>query len=266
MKLEIISETDKYLSVYKPAEVHTTYKNTGDNSDCVVKFVTAEYPELLNVDSKKPREGGLLYRLDYETSGVLIFAKTNAEYRRFYSLQQQEKLLKKYHAICLLDTQNTYKKCMRVDFSGDNFQLEQVVYANPKNDFYGEIVHSSNGRFDAEIGGNYFVIDYPVGHSKKTDKRMIAVKSSKYKTSGTPIKVMTYFKVLLEFSNSILSSKKLAIVEALITKGMRHQIRVHLDAVGLPILGDNLYGPSSKADLNLKLNCSGVYEIGSCLT
>jgi 23S rRNA pseudouridine1911/1915/1917 synthase len=43
----------------------------------------------------------------------------------------------------------------------------------------------------------------------------------------------------------------LALVEAVIRKGARHQIRAHLAAAGLPILGDELYGESEPGGMRL---------------
>jgi 23S rRNA pseudouridine1911/1915/1917 synthase len=47
---------------------------------------------------------------------------------------------------------------------------------------------------------------------------------------------LTYINVLERFG-------KYTLVEARLVTGRTHQIRVHLSAMGYPILGDTLYGP-----------------------
>ncbi|MBD3329267.1 hypothetical protein GF357_02120 [Candidatus Dojkabacteria bacterium] len=254
MKLEII-EKEKHIIAIKPVGMHTTYKNSQDTSDCAVKFITEKYPDLLSVPSKKPREGGLLYRLDQDTSGVLIFAKSQDEYNRLFSLQQENMLMKKYHAVCTVAEGFYSSQLKPADFRNMLDKAHAIADVTPPSEFLRDTDKS-------RAGDKYFKIDYPVGHSKKTGKRMIAVKTSKYKTSGSPRSARTFIKISKDSANP-----SVAYVEAYITKAMRHQIRVHLSAVGLPIIGDSLYYPNSVSlpkdysTNRLMLNCSGVYEI-----
>lgn len=50
------------------------------------------------------------------------------------------------------------------------------------------------------------------------------------------------------------ATRDLTLVEAVIHKGARHQIRAHLAAAGHPILGDGLYGPKDAVTTRLHLH------------
>jgi RluA family pseudouridine synthase len=50
------------------------------------------------------------------------------------------------------------------------------------------------------------------------------------------------------------------LIEASPETGRRHQIRAHLAAIGLPIMGDELYGKSQQVRLNQANNSSGVNQ------
>lgn len=47
----------------------------------------------------------------------------------------------------------------------------------------------------------------------------------------------------------IRSANGLSLIEAVITQGVRHQIRVHLATMGCPIQGDQLYNPKQLPDI-----------------
>jgi 23S rRNA pseudouridine1911/1915/1917 synthase len=57
---------------------------------------------------------------------------------------------------------------------------------------------------------------------------------------------LTSFRLLNRFT---LYERKFALIEAEPKTGRTHQIRVHLAAVGLPIVGDKIYGPDENCYL-----------------
>ncbi len=70
-------------------------------------------------------------------------------------------------------------------------------------------------------------IDAPIGRSLKDRKKMAV-------TSGGKVAV-THFKVLKRFNNATL-------VELKLETGRTHQIRVHMDYIGYPVVNDPVYG------------------------
>ncbi len=71
--LSILYEDDTFIALEKPIRLHChplSYLET----DNVLSFLAKKYPAFLMVNTGK-FDRGLLYRLDYETSGVLFFVK-----------------------------------------------------------------------------------------------------------------------------------------------------------------------------------------------
>ena len=70
-------------------------------------------------------------------------------------------------------------------------------------------------------------IDAPIGRSKNDRKKMAVVKDGK--------EAITHFKVLKRF-------KEVTLIELKLETGRTHQIRVHMDYIGYPIVNDPVYG------------------------
>jgi 23S rRNA pseudouridine1911/1915/1917 synthase len=81
------------------------------------------------------------------------------------------------------------------------------------------------------------VIDFPVAHHPKNKKKMIAV-MGKCRYRGKPRSAITSWK-LRRTSGSVSE------ISLMIKKGARHQIRVHLAAIGMPVIGDKLYNKTA---------------------
>lgn len=86
-------------------------------------------------------------------------------------------------------------------------------------------------------------IDRPIGHSAKSKSKMIVLPSQQ-KIRGEPQLAITHILKAEQFrSNDI----RLLSLKLEIDTGVMHQIRVHLLSLGLPILGDPLYGKAYAA-------------------
>jgi 23S rRNA-/tRNA-specific pseudouridylate synthase len=84
----IVYEDDRLVAVHKPTRMHSA-PGLGSGDLCAWAF--ERYPELAEVrgegSGRRQAEGGLLHRLDYETSGLVLFAR-DAE--AFASLLEQQ--------------------------------------------------------------------------------------------------------------------------------------------------------------------------------
>lgn len=75
-EIRIISETEDYITVHKPAGIHCHPHNYSDQNTVLNFLVSANKWDSVLVNASA-YDRGLLYRLDFETSGVLVLAKTD---------------------------------------------------------------------------------------------------------------------------------------------------------------------------------------------
>jgi 23S rRNA pseudouridine1911/1915/1917 synthase len=103
MKPKVLFETADLLVIDKPAglQVHPDGKN---EKETLVDWILEEYPNIagvgepLTVDGKTIDRPGIVHRLDEDTSGALIIAKTQESFD-FLKEQFQNRLIQKeYHA------------------------------------------------------------------------------------------------------------------------------------------------------------------------
>jgi 23S rRNA pseudouridine1911/1915/1917 synthase len=219
--VKTLYEDENYVGFLKPAGVPTTF---GEQKGCFLEEVRRERPDLFSFAGFREEEGGLLYRLDNETGGLLMFAKNREAFLRF---------------------------------TGD--ENLQKIYVAEVCDW---------GRLE-EQG----TINYPIVH--KSGKKMAVLKGGrKVQHRGKPIECSTSYE---RVAGALCAPPRSAggkrsqsgkWVRCAITKGARHQIRVHLAAMGAQIVGDKLYGKSEvcsreqnagKID-GLRLYCVGIWS------
>jgi 23S rRNA pseudouridine1911/1915/1917 synthase len=93
----IIKETSRYIALHKPSEIHG-HPLCYSDQDTLLNFLAEEGKwEALNVNTDH-YDRGLLYRLDYETSGVILLAK---EESYFNSIRNdfREKMKRKLYLV-----------------------------------------------------------------------------------------------------------------------------------------------------------------------
>ena len=79
-KVKIITETEDFIVVSKPFNCHSHPLKYSDTNN-VLSCIRAHYPDkVLRVNSSH-YDRGLLFRLDYETSGLLLYCKKDFLYR-----------------------------------------------------------------------------------------------------------------------------------------------------------------------------------------
>jgi 23S rRNA pseudouridine1911/1915/1917 synthase len=183
MDLRIAFEDDHLLIVDKPAGV-VVHPGTGHRSGTLVHGLLAH--EAAGGDEERP---GIVHRLDRDTSGLLVVARSDEAHDRLQELIRRRRVERRYLAL---------------------------VKGTPR---------SRTGRIEAPIGRD------------RLDKSRHSL------DTATPRDAVTHFEVL-----ELLGSR--ALLELTLETGRTHQIRVHLEAVDLPVAGDPTYG--SPGDLGLE--------------
>jgi 23S rRNA pseudouridine1911/1915/1917 synthase len=183
MDLRIAFADEHLLIVDKPAGV-VVHPGTGHRSGTLVHGLLAH--EAAGGDEERP---GIVHRLDRDTSGLLVVARSDAAHDRLQELIRRRRVERRYLAL---------------------------VKGTPR---------SRTGRIEAPIGRD------------RLDKSRHSL------DTATPRDAVTHFEVL-----ELLGSR--ALLELTLETGRTHQIRVHLEAVDLPVSGDPTYG--SPGDLGLE--------------
>ena len=181
IELNILYEDEHLLAINKPSGM-VTHPAVGNWSGTFVNALLY-YCEELNTGSD-PIRPGIVHRLDKETTGVLIAAKTINAHQKLIEAFAGRKMKKTYLAICL---------------------------GKPKE-----------GRLITNIGR------HPI------KRKEMAVLKENGKEAITDVTILKY-------------NEHFSLVEVQPKTGRTHQIRVHMKALGCPILGDLIYG-RKKAD------------------
>ncbi|MDR2143558.1 MAG: RNA pseudouridine synthase [Treponema sp.] len=121
MKPAVAGETSSFIVVYKPPCMHSAplRENKGgsvdetqngetqgdgiqsdgtQNDGTLLDFAAETWPEIRSVRGWKPVEGGLVHRLDYDTRGLLLIARTQAALDALRGQQEQNLIVKEYTA------------------------------------------------------------------------------------------------------------------------------------------------------------------------
>jgi len=170
-----------------------------------------------------PSAAGLkrVHNPDPAASGLLVFAKTKRALD-FLSGQFQSKSVEQvYHAFCVVQPEAAELGSGKpASFGGDS-----------RASAVGDRRARASSLFGAVSLPTEFAIDWWIGTDRETSGRMRAFR----RNGGEP--ALSEFCVLERFG-------RFAFLECRPRSNRRHQLRVHLAAVGLPVLNDAVYGPA----------------------
>ena len=201
--IEVLFENDDVMVINKPSGllVHRalTLEKRDGVQDTVADWFLARVPSVAEVGETEQAEdgspilrGGIVHRLDRETSGVMILAKHQDAFVHLKAQFHDRLAQKEYRAF---------------------------VYGNLKE--------------------KWGTINRPIGRSSKDFRLRSAERGAK----GNLRSAVTDWELLAQ-------NEKYAYVRLLPKTGRTHQLRVHLKAIGRPIVGDQLYASPAflKAD------------------
>jgi 23S rRNA pseudouridine1911/1915/1917 synthase len=183
MELDVAWEDEHLLVVDKPAGI-VVHPAGGHRSGTLVQGLLAH--DVAGGDDDRP---GIVHRLDRDTSGLLVVARSDEAHERLQEAIRRRQVERRYLAL---------------------------VKGTPR---------SRTGRIEAPIGRDRFDRSR---HSLDT---------------ATPRDAVTHFEVLERLGRR-------ALLQLRLETGRTHQIRVHLEALELPVSGDPVYGV--RGDLGLE--------------
>ena len=225
---QILAETPDFLLVYKPPKMHSA----PGKGESLAEWCAEKFPEIRDV-----REGecGLLFRLDYETHGLMLFARNRDSFNILFEEQARGGIIKEYGALV---SRNPAGIAGFPRYNGVFILNEKINSSVIKKSFVIESHFRPYGPGSREVRP-LPVIDDPGNKPKK-----------KYQT-----------EIL---KNEFYESEKFGYVNAKITKGFRHQIRCHLAWAGCPVVNDPIYGGLQTGKGILGLRAGAVMFSNPC--
>jgi 23S rRNA pseudouridine1911/1915/1917 synthase len=185
--LAIVYEDSELLAIDKPPGI-VVHPSPGHGSGTLVNALLHHVRDLAGVGGEM--RPGIVHRLDRDTSGVLLVAKTD---RAHASLSRQMK-----------------KRTMRKEYLALSAGSPRVR----KGD-----------------------VALPIGRDPRDRKKMRAFRGTVEELPAGVREAKTLFELERDFP-----SLGLSLLRCRLVTGRTHQIRVHLAAAGLPIVGDPVYG------------------------
>lgn len=165
----------------------------------------------------------VLHRLDMNTSGVLVFAKEKAVVDQMAEQFRQRTAKKSYLAICI--------GIPLVQSGEDVIEIRAPIGHHPT-------VAVARVTYDGNNGGALSTCDKGEAEGGLIQSAWTSVKV----LSTNPDFEFGETKGGLLFSGDPITSKGCALVECWPHTGRTHQIRVHMQHIGHPLVGDELYG------------------------
>ncbi|HZI39521.1 MAG TPA: RluA family pseudouridine synthase [Acidimicrobiia bacterium] len=175
----VVHADDDLVVLVKPAGL-VVHPGAGHEEGTLASGLLHRFPEIAGVGD--PMRPGIVHRLDRDTSGLMVVARSPRAYDVLTSALAAREIERRYLALAW-------------------------------------------GRFDARRG----TIDAPIGRSATRRTRMAIREAGKDARTG--------YEVLAQYEHPVC-----ALVECRLETGRTHQIRVHLAAIGHPIVGDGTYG------------------------
>ncbi len=180
IEFEVVYQDQGIVAVNKPPNL-AVHPGAGRPDGTLVNGLLSRYPEIAAVGG--PHRPGIVHRLDMDTSGIVLVARTDEEYLSLVEQFANRTVSKTYLALV-----------------------------------EGTLAHESG------------LISAPLGRQASDRRKMQVDWSGKAAT--------TRFRVAA-------SSDRASFLELDLITGRTHQIRVHLAAVGHPVIGDATYGKSA---------------------
>ncbi len=179
--ISVVYDDEDLLVVDKPAGL-VVHPGAGHPAGTLVNALLARYPGLALGGQLRP---GIVHRLDRDTSGLMVVAKTDRAMSSLTDQMREQRILKEYTALVW-------------------------------------------GRMASPRG----TIEAPIGRDPADRRRMAVVEQ------GRPAR--THFELVETLR--LPPHEELSLLRLRLETGRTHQIRVHLAAIGHPLVGDPEYG------------------------
>lgn len=213
--LDILYEDDDVLAINKPAGL-IVHPGAGNPAGTLANALLAYAPQIAGVgDKDRP---GIVHRLDKETSGVVLIAKTSAAHRALQAQFKARAVKKLYLALCVGAVQPA------------RGIINKPIGRDPSN----------RKRMAVVVDGRAAITEYYVADVFAAGGRAVELPGDD-SAGASPVTV------------TLPKGAVYALVRARPATGRTHQLRVHFASIGFPIVGDALYGAARRDPLSRAL-------------
>ncbi len=181
VRFDVVHEDADVIVVDKPADL-VVHPGAGNRTGTLVHGLLATYPELVGVGDD-PIRPGIVHRLDRDTSGLLVVARSARAHEALSGALRARAVTRRYRT---------------------------VVWGH---------VEEPHG-----------LVDAPIARSPREPTRMAVVVGGR--------EARTEYEVVRRFDLPVPCTE----LRCGLQTGRTHQIRVHLQAIGHPVVGDSRYG------------------------
>lgn len=196
--LSIIYQDDDFIVIDKPAGLVSTPADS-ISEPTVSEILQTEYKIALE-------RGGVVHRLDKDTSGILLAAKTQLAFDALQDQFRERTIRKNYLALVH-------------QFIKEKGTIEGNIARNPEN----------REKFTVHESGKEAVTDFErVKNYEMSDQKMAELYPD--------------FNSIQKRKMAKINYSQFSLVSLFPKTGRTHQIRVHLKHINFPIVGDEKYG------------------------
>ena len=210
MEPKVIFEDEDVFVIDKPSGMTVNKADTTKGEETVQDWIERKYEARSmkyegDTESDFVKRGGMVHRLDKETSGILLIAKNPQSFENLQKQFKERTVKKKYIAL------------VHGEVKPSEGEINVPVGRLPWNRMRFGVV--PGGR---ESVTKYRVIRYLEVGNEKWDLESLKSRSQDIKKSTSRV-------------------SNFSLLEVQPQTGRTHQIRVHLKYLGFPIVGDELY-------------------------
>ena len=212
--LDILYEDADVVAINKPAGL-VVHPGAGNLTGTLANALLSHAPEIAGVGD--PSRPGIVHRLDKETSGIVLIAKTAAAHQALQAQFKARTVKKLYLALCVGNVQPA------------RGLINKPIGRDPSN----------RKRMAVTMDGRAAVTQYAVAEVFEARGQLISLPSAQ--AGQEPETVTLQPHAVYSF------------VRAQPATGRTHQLRVHFASIGFPIVGDALYGAARRDPLSRAL-------------